>query len=221
MSRRSQCFVAEIIGPAGSGKTSLSSLLRKNADVRAGLSLWGLPPTLLVQSFVSSFPILLGLLGARKRFGWDDAKIVIQHNALLHQVKLESSKGYQAVLLDEGTVFALAKLQAFGPAGTSTGSNSWMRALFNKLAPSLDAVVWLDAPDAVLAQRIRERSKPHRMKNGSDAEIHDHLSSYRKSFEEVVSQLSRRNGLKVYRFSTDREPIEQIAQKVLSYARGV
>jgi broad-specificity NMP kinase len=221
VSRHSQSFVAEIIGPAGAGKTSLTSLLRQNKNVRAGLSLWGLSLASIARGVVSSGPILFAFCRERKYFGWDDVKLIIQHNALLHLVRLESSKGYQAVLLDEGTVFALAKLQAFGPGDEAPAeSNSWMRSLFNKLAPTLDAVVWLDAPDAVLAQRIREREKPHRIKNGSDSDIQNHVKLYRNSFERVVSELSRRNGLKVYRFSTDQEPMEAIAQKVLSYARG-
>ena len=220
MTRSSQSFVAEIIGPAGAGKTSLTSLLKQNKDVRAGLSLWGLPPALIARGVVSSFPTLFALCRERKRFEWDDVKLIIQHSALLQLVTLESSKGYQAVLLDEGAVFALAKLQAFGPMAGSFETKSWVRSLFNKLAPTLDAVVWLDAPDAVLAQRIREREKPHRMKDGTDADIRDHLRLYRDSFERVVSDLTRLNGLKVYRFSTDKEPIEAIAQKVLSYARG-
>lgn len=212
----SQSFVAEIIGPAGAGKTSLSHLLRRGKDVRGGLSVWRLPITLLAVSALWSLPNLLALCRSRS-FGWEDVKLVIQHNALLRLVRRESSKGYQALLLDEGTVFALAKLSAFGHKNVvADGSDRWMQSLFNRLAPMLTAVIWLDAPDTVLAKRIRERDKPHRMKYVSDAEIRDHLALYRKSFEQVVSQLRQRSGLKVFRFSTDQEPLEAIAQKVLS-----
>ncbi len=213
-------FVAEIIGPAGAGKTSLSQLLRRGQDVRSGLSVWGLPPTLLGISAFYSMPNLVALCLQRKCFNWEDLKLVIQHNALLRLLNTESTKGYQALLLDEGTVFALAKLRAFGTQTVTAGDDHWMQSLFNKVASRLNAVIWLDAPDAVLARRIRERDKPHRMKAGSDAEIENHLSLYRKSFERVVAELSKRNGLKVFRYRTDEVSLEEIANKVLLEARA-
>jgi hypothetical protein len=213
-------FVAEIIGPAGACKTSLSQLLRQGQDVRCGLSVWRLPPTLLGLSAFSSLPSLIALCLQRKHFDWEDVKLVIQHNALLRLVNTESAKGYQALLLDEGTVFALAKLRFFGTHKVDADDDPWMHSLFNKVASRMNAVIWLDAPDAVLARRIRERDKPHRMKSGSDAEIENHLSLYRKSFERVVAELSKRNGLKVFRYRTDEVSLEEIAAKVLLEARA-
>jgi shikimate kinase len=217
--RLSQTFVAEIIGPAGAGKTTLSHLLRAGADVRTGLSLWRLPKALLAMSALSSVPTFLALCRSPTRLGWEDIKLVIQLNALRMLLKRESSKGYQALVLDEGTVFALAKLHAFGDEQVETGNaDFWMREPFSSLAPMLDAVIWLDAPDAVLARRIRERKKPHSVKHGSDAEIQEHLGRYRESFELVVAELEKRNGLKVLRFRTDEESLADIAAKVLSQA---
>ena len=216
-------FVAEIIGPAGAGKTSLSRLLQSGDNVRAGLSLWGMPLTSLMVSAVASLPNLAAVCRNRERFDWEDLKLIVQHNALLRLIRRESAKGHQTLLLDEGTVFALARLGAFGPQDTvADHSDRWMQSLFNKLAPALNAVIWLDAPDAILASRIRERGKAHRMKERSDTEIADHLSRYRNSFERVVSELSKRNvdGFKVIRFSTDRMSLEEIATKVLAHARA-
>jgi shikimate kinase len=213
-------FVAEIIGPAGAGKTSLSQLLRRGQDVRTGLSLWRLPPTRLAISAFSSLPSLVALCVQRKRFNWEDVKLVIQHNALLRLLTTESTKGYQTLLLDEGTVFALAKLRAFGIQTLTVDDDHWMHSLFDKVASRLNAVIWLDAPDGVLARRIRERDKPHRMKTRSDAEIENHLLHYRISFERVVAELRKRNGLKVFRYRTDEVSLEEIAAKVLLEARA-
>jgi hypothetical protein len=216
----SKSFVAEIIGPAGSGKTSLSILLGGSEDIRTGLSLWRWSPGPLLAGSFWSLPNLISLCYSRKRFGWHDVKLIIQLNALLRAVRQESAKGYDALLLDEGTVFALAKLLALGHGGALTGqSDQLMQGLFDRLAQMLDAIIWLDAPDEVLVQRIRERAKPHIMKYESDAEIQDHLAFYRSSFERVVSELSKRNGLKVFRFNTDQEPLEAIAAKVLLQTR--
>jgi shikimate kinase len=223
MHRSDRSFVAEIIGPAGAGKTTLTQLLRNGNNVRAGLSVWGLPLSLLSVSALSSVPDLVRFCRRRKHLSWEDLKLVVQHNALLRLINREGAKGYQALLLDEGNVFALAKLRAFGCGDAlANSSTDWMQSLANKVAPVIDAVIWLDAPDSVLARRIRERDKDHRMKKKSDAEIQKHLSLYRSSFERVVDELKKRNGhnLRVFRFSTDQMPMEQIAAKVLMQARA-
>ncbi len=211
--------MAEIIGPAGSGKTTLTQLLRNRDNVRVGLSVWKLPLWLLSVSALSSLPDLFTFCRRREHLRWDDLKLVIQHNALLRLISREGAKGYRALLMDEGNVFALAKLRAFGSDVVESNEGA-MQNLVNKVVPALDAIIWLDAPDGVLAQRIRERNKEHRMKDKSDAEIKEHLSLYRSSFEDVVDDLRKRNGssLQVFRFSTDRQPLEQIAESVLLQA---
>ena len=107
-------FIAEIIGPAGSGKSTLTSLLSgRDAEIKAGLSIWGLPVTLLLPAALSSAPQLLTSLG-RGKSSWEDFKLVIQINAMRRLLARESDKGYRALLCDEGGVFGLAKLKAFG-----------------------------------------------------------------------------------------------------------
>ena len=219
-SKPHKSFVAEIIGPAGSGKSTLTQLLRDKRTVRAGLSVWGLPLPLLLRTAVLTFPTLLRLY-AYPGLCWDDLKLVIQHNALLQLLRRERNAGHAALLLDEGSLFAIAKLRAFGRnSATADGCEPWLQELLAATAPELDAVIWLDAPDSILAKRIREREKDHRMKNKSDAEIGNHLSLYRSSFERVVEELRRRNGngLEVLRFSTDQLPIEKIADSIMAHA---
>lgn len=213
-------FTAEIIGPAGSGKSTLTGLLRgRDARIKTGLSIWGLPLPLLAASTFSSLTDLLGLFG-RGSFTLEDIKLVIQINALRRLLRRESTKGYRALLLDEGGVFGLAKLRAFGADAAAPDSIRWMTGLFNRVGPTLDAVIWLDAPDAVLARRIRERAKPHRTKDLSEVEIFEHLGRYREAFERVMLELTRRNAVKVIRFRTDREPLEEIANQILAGAFG-
>ncbi len=218
--RMARPFTAEIIGPAGSGKSTLTGLLRgRDATIKTGLSIWGLPLTLLATSTFSSLGGLLALFG-HGSFSLEDVKLVIQINALRRLLRREAGKGYQALLLDEGGVFGLAKLRAFGSDDATTNSISWMKSLFNQVGPTLDAVIWLDAPDAVLARRIRERDQPHRTKHLSEAEIFEHLGRYREAFERVITELTERNAVKVIKFRTDREPLEEIAKQILDGARS-
>lgn len=210
-------LVAEIIGPAGSGKSALASALKaRGRGVRAGLGVWGLPRPLLLSAAVLSVPQLLGMWRRRGAVGWQEAGLVVRLNALSRLLGRESSGRDRFLLLDEGTVFALAKLRVFGRAG----GGEHLARMAERWARTLDAVVWLDAPDEVLARRIRAREKPHRMKACSDEEISAFLSRYRRAYERVVAELCARRRLRVIRVSTDAGTPEQIAERVLSGIAG-
>ena len=184
-----QRVVAEIVGPAGAGKSSLTKVLReRDGSLRTGLSVWGLPPTLLCLNAVLSLPRFVGLYRSRGSVRRDEVKLIVRLSALHQLLGRESSKNYRTLLLDEGTIFALVKLLAFGDKAQSNGNgrsnhlDAWTQSLLNRWARRLDAVIWLDAPDEVLAERIRSRGKAHRVKDKSDAEIFAFLARYRESY---------------------------------------
>lgn len=214
-------LVAEIVGPAGAGKSTLAhAMKRRGAGVRAGLSVWGLPKRRLLAGAIASLPQLFGLCRAGRLVGFEEAKLIVRLKALGRYVGRESSRQHKLLLLDEGTVFALAKLRAFGSAREDDGGEGRLRYLAERCAGRLDAVVWLDAPDAVLARRIRERDKPHRMKARTDEEISDFLARYRESYEQVVAEMCARGNLKIIRVSMDGETPERVAERVLSIIEG-
>ena len=209
-------LVAEIVGPAGSGKSTLAGALkRRDGRVLAGLGVWGLPAPLLLSTALRSLPQLFGMWRRRGSLGWDEAGLVVRLNALGRLVGRETSRADRLLLLDEGAVFALAKLRVFGGDGEAQSAR-----MAERWAGSLEAVVWLDAPDEVLARRIRGRDKPHRMKSCTDGEISAFLARYRYAYERVVEELSARGRLKVIRVSTDEGTPDQIAEKVLSGIAG-
>ena len=217
-----QRVVAEIVGPAGAGKSTLTQVLReRDGSLRTGLSVWGLPPALLCLNAVLSLPRFVGLYRSRGRIRRDEVKLIVRLSALHQLLGRESSKSYRTLLLDEGTIFALVKLLAFGDKAKSGGGRSnhldaWTQSLLNRWARRLDAVIWLDAPDEVLAERIRTRGKAHRVKDKSDEEIFAFLARYRESYERVISELNARHGLKVIRFSTEEHSLEEMADQILA-----
>jgi len=210
-------FVAEIVGPAGAGKSTLASALRRRRaeGVRAGLGVWGLPAPLLLSTALRTLPQLWRLWRVRRGVGWNEATLFVRLNALGRLLGRESAQTCKLLLLDEGTVFALAKLHAFGGGADD---RKRLANLVERTASKLDAVVWLDAPDEVLARRIREREKPHRMKARTDEEIAEFLARYRESYERVVAELCARRSVKVIRMNTDGRTPEQMAEEVL---RGI
>ena len=192
----------------------------------ACLSVWGLPWSALVAGAASSLPVVAGMC-ARRRAGLKEAALLVRLCALHKLLGRASKEGDETVLLDEGAVFALAKLGASGcvekkraDGATREQSDVWASEFVVRWASRVDAIVWLDAPDEVLARRIRERAKPHRMKHQSDDELFEFLARYRAAYGRVLSELSARYGVRVRSFSTEHESPERIASSVLASVRG-
>jgi hypothetical protein len=84
----------------------------------------------------------------------------------------------------------------------------------------LDAVVWLDAADAVIASRIRARPKSHPIKGLDDPEIYGFTAQFRQAFGRVIEDLKAARSLTVYRVRSDRESPENIALRLRAALRA-
>jgi ABC-type nitrate/sulfonate/bicarbonate transport system ATPase subunit len=145
---KKQQFVAEIIGPAGAGKSTLSRALDgRDKTMRTGLSVWDMTPTLLAISFFLMLPTFFSFYRARRLLSWDEVKQLVRLKALDHLLDRETSKHYRTVLLNEGAVFTLAKLHAFGRGVENCWFEKCSDVDFNHWAKTLDAIIWLDAPE--------------------------------------------------------------------------
>jgi hypothetical protein len=85
----------------------------------------------------------------------------------------------------------------------------------------MDAVVVLDAPDDLLAARIRTRAQEHEVKELPDPEIARWVARFRQALEWVLSEMARHGGPAVIRLSSQDEPAEEIAERVVSQLRGI
>ena len=88
--------------------------------------------------------------------------------------------------------------------------------MFNQWAQTLDLVIWLDAPEEILIERIRSRDKWHPVKESPAQEMRDYLLRYQSAYEHVISQLSAIRELKVLRFNTGCQTPEDITSQVLN-----
>jgi thymidylate kinase len=120
------------------------------------------------------------------------------------------------ILLNHGPIFKLATLRAFGPELlNSQGFEQWWQRVFEQWAITLDMVVWLNAPDKILVERINRRSQRHAVKGKPELEAHKFLTRYQKSYEQVVAKLTACGGPTLIRFDTSQAPVEQIVEEVL------
>lgn len=118
-------------------------------------------------------------------------------------------------VLDEGPVFALSSLlvrHRDAVCGGRRYEEAWWRAL-RLWSATLDLVVVLDAPDEVLAARIRQRAKAHSHKQASDEELHDFLRSCRAALEFVLEALAASGGATtVIRLDAGRDPPSRLVK---------
>lgn len=211
-------FVLELAGPAGAGKTTLSAALRAH-----GVSQLSDRPSVRAPSnlpyFLSSGLRLLPTLLRRPRDGrWytRDELARMLYLTGVHRFLRDPGQGTRAIALDHGPVFQMAHLREFGPERIKGASfERWWNSLFSRWGQTLDLVVWLDARDEVLIERIRNREQRHDIKSASRPEALVLLQRYRSAHASVLSRLTSGSSLQVLRFSTDSLSIDQVTHRIL------
>jgi broad-specificity NMP kinase len=207
--------LVELAGPAGVGKSTLSLALHRRCSSGQG-TIWGLPPLALLGNGFRMSPVLLGMCLEARSPLWDETRHMVRLSTLHRRLTLGGRAG-DLMICDEGPVFALAWLRGFGHSVVrSRALDAWWRGSLEQWARAVDAVVVLDAPDAVLAKRIRARSEWHEVKDASNPEISVWMDRFRLALEWVLAGLTAHGGPLVVRISTEGNEPERIAERVLA-----
>jgi hypothetical protein len=220
--------VVEIVGPAGAGKTTLYQMLGSNSEA---IRLQNFPNVRKVTDapfFISNglqlIPSLLPLSRfnsrqlTRREFAW--LAILNGWSALLCK---ESNGCNKVILLDQGPVYLLAEIRAFGPEylRQRTAERLW-QSLYNRWADTLHVVLWLDAADVILLDRIRNRPQEHFVKFQPAAVVYEVLDRYRTEYEFLLSILTAlKADLKVLRFDTGRQQPQDIINQFFSEIKSL
>jgi len=211
-------LVIEIVGAWGAGKgTLLHCLNAADPSLRIDIDVWHLPRPLLVRGAFEAARTIAGLFANARKFLWTEAKLIIKLRAIQRQLRDPRLAAHSALVLDEGPVFALSGLHLAGHRAVGNGGlAAWWPRTLRHWAESVDIVVHLDAPDTVLARRIRDRPRFHPLQQSGDVEMFDTLRRYRSACERVLMGLTAYGGPSVMTFRTDQQTTPQIAQQVLA-----
>ncbi len=216
-------WAIEIGGPAGAGKTTLLKELGKRhktiyADARLR-RMTDLPR--IVKNTMTFLPTYVRHARHSRWFTWTETRSMTYLRAWHDDLMQRPADSNEITLFDHGPIFRLVILREFGPKLTKTPRFlTWWNSVLQRWASALTMVAWLDAPDEVLLQRVRERPRWHRFKDTTDAEAYEFMKSYRESCEQVIGQLTAAGGPLVMRFDTTEMPTTTVADTVLSVLHG-
>lgn len=215
--------MVEIVGPAGAGKTTLCQALACHTesirfenfpDVRKATD-----APFFILNGLQLIPSLLRLYRpnsrqlTRREFAW--MSILNGWSALLRK---GSNDGNKVIILDQGPLYLLAEMRLFGPEylRQKAAERLW-QDLYGCWRATLYMVVWLDAANDVLLDRIRTRRQEHIVKTRPAAEVYEFLDRYRTEYEFIFSRLTaKETGLKVLKFDTGRRQPQDIENQFLS-----
>ncbi len=208
--------VIELVGPAGVGKTTLALQLEARGNAVLS-SMWKVPTVLLARSAIGQVLEALALYRETGVVAWDEVKHFARLDALHASLDGSRRNGHSLVVLDEGPVYTLSWLQVIGHERLRNGgAKRWWWGTLRRWARTLDAVVLLDAPDPLLASRIRERDKPHLMKDRSLREISEFSAAYRAATNRVLAGLTACGGPPLLTLETGDEPTARLSARLLA-----
>jgi shikimate kinase len=219
--------IVEFVGPPGSGKTTLSFLMTQFPQVQITSFPFYRDPKYLpffVRNTATILPTFFNLYSSRQGrwFTREEVAWMIILNGWYRLLKQQKHQNGKIVLLDQGPVFYLYWLYGFGPkAIKNPRAQNWWDSMCKNWAETLDKVIWLDAPDAVLAERIRRRKTWHIVKDGSDKTIADFLKKSRIAIIKVLSEMTAKpQKPEVLNLDTSQSSPEELSQKIFSYLAG-
>lgn len=208
-------FLVEVTGVAGSGKSTLARLLAEGSDARLAGFIQARDPRHLwvaVRTVPRLLPILARNVIAPPRLSWPDVKLLAYVTGW-HRVV----RGYRQgmTVFDQGPLYALVRLRAQGRGVTRTAAFArWWGEMLEAWSRKLSAVVFLDAEDPVVLERIGGRAQAHATKGRPDDVARGFLERYRGLFEETLGRLEQLGGPEILRLDSGAAPAERLAAEL-------
>jgi len=208
--------IVELVGPAGAGKSTITrALAERNADIETGFRIRraAYAPRFaqaVLSACVSGVPVRGGVLGWRTMAYLDTLQRVLTTRRAEPRI----------TLFDQGPVFLLSLLSELTSIDPQAPSIRWWDRRIRCWARTLDLIVWLDAPDEILADRMDRRPQRHRMKHALAPERRVFFRECRQRFSKVVAALTAHGPVQVVRLDTSARSLDETLAEVETAVRA-
>ncbi len=215
-------LVVELVGPAGAGKTTIAQSLRLQSERIEAID----PPSVrrvidtpfFLTQIVFLLPIILRINMnsdrwlTRREIAW--MAILNGWHRLLQKRVVDDGN---ILIIDQGPVFLMAQLFCHETGYLrNRGIEKWRDFVYGKCAKTLDMVIFLNASNQDLLERIRSREKLHMVKGDTDLEIFEYLENERLNLGHEIAMLEPNEySPELIRFDTTLESIDDIVSKIL------
>lgn len=207
----------EVVGPAGAGKsTLLRALTQEDATVVPAIPIPKkvLIPILIRDAF-TFFPTYVRHFRHSRWFTLGEMRAIAYLTGWQHALNHNRWQNDAIVVLDHGPIFRLALLREFGPEFTRSDSfQEWWEGMLRYWAVTLGLVIWLDAPNEILFQRINSRTEKHVVKGQSEEIVYRFFERYRSVYQEIIGTMNTAYGLKLIRVNTEDTCIDVTVAKI-------
>lgn len=181
-------------------------------------------PTHLVQialGLPQTAHLVLASLAHEPRMTWADFKLMTYVTRWRHLLERPVYSD-RILVMDQGPLYALVRLKAKDLGLTSQRRfEEWWRAQLAQWTRHIETVVWLDAPDEVLASRINQRDQSHWVKGEAPEVSESFIRRYRELFLDVIEYMQEMgDGPVIHRFDTNAMTADEISQRVAEALLG-
>ena len=206
-------LIGELIGVAGTGKSTVATLLAaRTADVSSRLS-WKQDPQTCLKVLKDRLPQVIYQTGKGVPLRYLAIMLNIEITLRLLDRHRESRVlDCNHVILDLGPLLQLATLRhAYLAEAPTLASSSWLSQLIIQARHAIDRVFWLDADDPILMDRVSDREQEHGMKGQPRKAFERFFAEYRDEFADLLGGYPAH---RIERIDTSSASAEEVCQRV-------